>query len=60
MIAAVAFALTAMTLGYRKIGLPPVVIVSGSSVVHDRDAQVHGEIERDGGRAIRVPADVTS
>jgi hypothetical protein len=32
-IAAVAFALTAMTLGYRKIGLPPVVIVGGSSVV---------------------------
>ena len=32
-IATVAFALTAMTLGYRKIGLPPVVIVGGSSVV---------------------------
>jgi NAD(P)-dependent dehydrogenase (short-subunit alcohol dehydrogenase family) len=32
--------------------------------VHGRDAQalaaVHGEIERDGGRAIRVGADVTS
>jgi hypothetical protein len=32
-IAAVAFALTAMALGYVKIGLPPVVIVGGSSVV---------------------------
>ena len=32
-IAAVAFSLTAMTLGYRTIGLPPVVIVGGSSVV---------------------------
>jgi hypothetical protein len=32
-IAAVAFALTAMTLGYRTFGLPPVVIVGGSSVV---------------------------
>ena len=37
----------------------------GASVaVHGRDAQalaaVHGEIERDGGRAIRVAADVTS
>jgi hypothetical protein len=32
-IAAVAFALTTMMLGYRKIGLPPVVIVGGSSVI---------------------------
>ena len=32
-IAAAAFALITMTLGYRKIGLPPVVIVGGSSVV---------------------------
>jgi hypothetical protein len=32
-IAAAAFALTTMMLGYRKIGLPPVVIVGGSSVV---------------------------
>ena len=32
-IAAVAFALATMALGYRKIGLPPVVIVGGSSVI---------------------------
>jgi hypothetical protein len=32
-IAAAAFALTTMTLGYRKIGLPPVVIVGGSSMI---------------------------
>jgi len=32
-IAAAAFALTTMMLGYRKIGLPPVVIVGGSSVL---------------------------
>jgi hypothetical protein len=32
-IAAVAFVLTTMTLGYRKIGLPPVVIVGGSGVI---------------------------
>jgi hypothetical protein len=32
-IAAAAFALTTMALGYRKIGLPPVVIVGGSSVI---------------------------
>jgi hypothetical protein len=32
-LAAVAFALTTMALGYRKIGLPPVVIVGGSSVI---------------------------
>ena len=32
-IAAVAFALITMALGYRKIGLPPVVIVGGSSVI---------------------------
>jgi hypothetical protein len=32
-IAAVAFALTTMALGYRKIGLPPVVIVGGSSMI---------------------------
>ena len=32
-IAAAAFALTTMMLGYRKIGLTPVVIVGGSSVV---------------------------
>jgi hypothetical protein len=32
-IAAVAFALTTMRLGYRTIGLPPVVIVGGSSVI---------------------------
>jgi hypothetical protein len=32
-IAAVAFALITMTMGYRKIGLPPVVIVGGSSVI---------------------------
>ena len=32
-IAAAAFALTTMMLGYRTIGLPPVVIVGGSSVV---------------------------
>ena len=31
--AAVAFALTTMIVGYRKIGLPPVVIVGGSSVI---------------------------
>jgi len=33
LIAAVAFAFTTMILGYRKIGLPPVVIVGGSSVI---------------------------
>jgi hypothetical protein len=33
MIAAAAFALITMTLGYRKIGVPPVVIVGGSSVI---------------------------
>jgi hypothetical protein len=32
-IAAVGFALATMALGYRKIGLPPVVIVGGSSVI---------------------------
>jgi hypothetical protein len=32
-IAAAAFALTTMMLGYRTIGLPPVVIVGGSSAV---------------------------
>jgi hypothetical protein len=32
-IAAVAFALITMTMGYRKIGLPPVVIVGGASVI---------------------------
>ena len=32
-IAAVAFALVTMALGYRKIGLPPVAIVGGSSVI---------------------------
>ena len=32
-IAAAAFALTTMMLAYRKIGLPPVVIVGGSSVI---------------------------
>jgi hypothetical protein len=32
-IAAAAFALITMTLGYRKIGLPPVVIVGGSSLI---------------------------
>ena len=32
-IAALAFALITMTMGYRKIGLPPVVIVGGSSVI---------------------------
>lgn len=32
-IAAAAFALTSMALGYRKIGIPPVVIVGGSSVI---------------------------
>jgi hypothetical protein len=32
-IAAVAFALATMTLGYRQIGLPPVVIVGGSSAI---------------------------
>ena len=32
-IAAAAFALITMALGYRKIGLPPVVIVGGSSVI---------------------------
>jgi hypothetical protein len=32
-IAAAAFALITMTLGYRKIGLAPVVIVGGSSVI---------------------------
>ena len=32
-IAAAAFALITMTLGYRKIGFPPVVIVGGSSVI---------------------------
>jgi hypothetical protein len=32
-IAAAAFALITMTLGYRKIGLPPVMIVGGSSVI---------------------------
>ncbi len=32
-IAAAAFALATMALGYRKIGLPPVVIVGGSSVI---------------------------
>jgi hypothetical protein len=31
--AAAAFALTTMVLGYRNIGLPPVVIVGGSSVI---------------------------
>src|SRR5437899_12168916 len=32
-LAAVLFAAVAMTAGYRRIGLPPVVIVGGSSVV---------------------------
>jgi hypothetical protein len=32
-IAAAAFSLITMALGYRKIGLPPVVIVGGSSVI---------------------------
>src|SRR2546430_13505277 len=32
-LAAVLFASVAMTAGYRRIGLPPVVIVGGSSVV---------------------------
>ncbi len=32
-LAAVAFAATAMIAGYRNIGLPPVVIVGGSSVI---------------------------
>jgi hypothetical protein len=32
-VAAAAFAVTTMTLGYRSIGLPPVVIVGGSSVI---------------------------
>jgi len=32
-LAAVLFATVAMTAGYRRIGLPPVVIVGGSSVV---------------------------
>jgi hypothetical protein len=32
-LAAAAFALTAMIAGYRSIGLPPVVIVGGSSVI---------------------------
>jgi hypothetical protein len=33
LIAAVAFAFTTMIFGYQKIGLPPVVIVGGSSVI---------------------------
>src|SRR5437870_10019158 len=32
-LAAVLFATVAMTAGYRRIGLPPVVIVGGSSLV---------------------------
>jgi predicted NBD/HSP70 family sugar kinase len=32
-LAASTFALTAMIAGYRSIGLPPVVIVGGSSVI---------------------------
>jgi len=32
-LAAVAFAASAMIAGYRNIGLPPVVIVGGSSVI---------------------------
>ena len=50
--------------GDRRRDRPAVRSHGASVAVHGRDpaalAAVHGEIERDGGRAIRVAADVTS